>query len=89
MPTSVGCDKYTSRGFTMCSSPCPVTTFRTWSAVSLPLLLSTEITLWPVASIAPVSCTSTWPVFAEIAASCGRRKAEIAVRLVWVPPVKK
>lgn len=34
----------------------------------------------------PASCTSTWPVTGAITASWGRKKAEMAMRLVWVPP---
>ena len=44
--------------------------------------------LWPVASMAPVSWTQMWALVAAITASYGRRKAAMAVALVWVPPTR-
>ena len=44
--------------------------------------------LWPVASTAPPSWPLTWPVWAQMTPSQGRRKAATAVKLVWVPPMR-
>lgn len=58
------------------------------SGANLPDGESTVITLWPVASIAPVSWTAICPLSTVITAWCGRKTWEIVVRLVIVPPLK-
>ena len=80
------------RGSTMCSS-CPPQwrrmTSRTSAGVSLPLGASMAQTLWPEASIAPVSWTLMWPVSAAITPSHGRSAAAMTVVLAMVPPTRK
>ena len=64
-------------------------TRRTSRAVSFPSALGTARTLWPVASMAPVSWTLMWPLAAATTPWWGRRAASITVALVWVPPTRK
>lgn len=64
-------------------------TRRTSRAVSFPSALGTARTLWPVASMAPVSWTLMWPLAAAMTPWWGRRAAAITVVLVWVPPTRK
>ena len=56
-------------GFTWCSSLWSSGTDSIMAGVSFPSGLGTAMTLWPVPSMAPVSWTLTWPVWAEITAS--------------------
>ena len=44
--------------------------------------------MWPVASMAPVSWTLIWPVWAAMTPWKGRKAAAMTVWLVWVPPTR-
>ena len=83
------------RGSTMCSSytpgaaQCCAAASAMAAGVSLPSVPGMAITLWPVASMAPVSCTLIWPVSAATMASHGRRNAAAASWFVCVPPTRK
>ena len=80
------------RGRTICSS-CPSQwrrrSSRTSAGFSLPPGASMAQTLWPEASIAPVSWTLIWPVSAAITPSHGRSAAAMTVVLAIVPPTIK
>ena len=61
VPTSVDCEIYTTRGFTICGAMlCSASTARTPSGRTLPSSSGMTSTLCPVASMAPVSWTKIW-----------------------------
>ena len=61
----------------------------TASAVSLLSSPPSSITLCPMASIAPASCTLTCPESAATTPCHGARRASITTALACVPPARK
>ena len=78
------------RGLAMCGPwLLPATASSTACGVSFPSTGGTEMILWPVASIAPVSRIAICPDAGEMIASWGRRTAAQMIRLARVPPPTK
>ena len=92
-PPSVGWEMYTMPGCVICrrlgSFQWAAAHSRTCPAVSLPSGEASSITLCPVASTEPASCTEMWPSVGAMTPWCGRSAAHITMKLACVPPMRK